>query len=358
MPLHLLLGRRPAYFRLHSQLHEITGILRRFIPLLFMILPALAWAMAGKGGTVPAYKPDRGPFKVAVRRSVELPFPDLDKNLSLRISFPLSADDSQQFPVIIFSHGGRCSRDRYAEFSAHWASHGYIVIQPAHMDSSSLPPPKMRGMQMMDESVRTRRLDMRFILDNFDVIQVLVPELSGKLDAEHVAASGHSMGGGTAMGVTGLVMEDRRNGAPFGMQDERFDVLLLITNPGNSPMMPDDPWRMVTLPTFVATGTNDFSGLVKHIKKKESIYKFAGRPEFSDTPNHYLFIDDMDHYLGGLICKEIEGNEPDVEAATIINGVSTAFLDAYLKGDAKALDFLNGAQMPSTASSRARLELR
>jgi hypothetical protein len=314
--------------------------------------------MAGKADVMGAYKPEPGPYAVEIRPSVELPFPDLDKNLSLRISFPVPVDDQERYPVIIFSHGGRCWRERYAEFTAHWASHGYIVIQPAHMDSSSLPPPKIRGMQMMNESVRTRRLDMRFILDSFNKIQALVPELSGKLDAEHVAAAGHSLGGGTAMAVTGLVMEDRRNGIPFGMKDDRFDVLLLITNPGNSPMMPDDPWRMVVLPTFVATGTNDFSSLVKHIKKKDSIYKFSGDAVFSDTPNHYLFIDEMNHYLGGLICKEIDDDEPDIEAATVINGVSTAFLDAYLKSDDTALDFLNGTEMPSTASSRARLELR
>ena len=315
-------------------------------------------SIAGPGAPVNAYKPSRGPYAVVVEDSVLLPFPDLDKTLSLRISFPLSTDSIELYPVVIFSHGGRCSRDRYTDFAEHWASHGYIVIQPAHMDSSSIPPPDIRGMEMMNESVRTRRLDMRFILDEFDEIQKLVPEIDGRLDAEHVAASGHSLGGGTAMAVTGVVMEDRRGGAPFGVNDERFDALLLITNPGNSPMMPEDPWRMASLPTFVATGTNDYSSLIRHIKKSESIFKFPDDAVFSETPNHYLFVDDMNHYLGGLICKELEDDEPDYEAAEVINGVSTAFLDAYLKDDALALEFLNATQMPSSASARAKLELR
>ena len=315
-------------------------------------------SIAGQGAPVNAYKPSRGPYAVVVEDSVLLPFPDLDKTLSLRISFPLSTDSIELYPVVIFSHGGRCSRDRYTDFAEHWASHGYIVIQPAHMDSSSIPPPDIRGMEMMNESVRTRRLDMRFILDEFDEIQKLVPEIDGRLDAEHVAASGHSLGGGTAMAVTGVVMEDRRGGAPFGVNDERFDALLLITNPGNSPMMPEDPWRMASLPTFVATGTNDYSSLIRHIKKSESIFKFPDDAVFSETPNHYLFVDDMNHYLGGLICKELEDDEPDYEAAEVINGVSTAFLDAYLKDDALALEFLNATQMPSSASARAKLELR
>ena len=315
-------------------------------------------ALAGQVDISRAYKPTRGPYAVEVKDSVALPFPDLDKNLSLRISFPVSKDAVELYPVVIFSHGGRCLRERYADFAEHWASHGYIVIQPAHMDSRSIPPPKIRGMQMMNESVRTRRLDMRFILDAFGEIQKLVPEIDGRLDAEHVAASGHSLGGGTAMAVTGLVMEDRREGIPFGMRDDRFDALLLITNPGNSPMMPDDPWRMVSLPTFVATGTNDYSSLVRHINKSESIFKFPDGAVFAETPNHYLFIDDMNHYLGGLICKELKDDEPDYAAAELISGVSTAFLDAYLKDSAMALEFLNATKMPPSASPRARLELR
>jgi fermentation-respiration switch protein FrsA (DUF1100 family) len=315
-------------------------------------------AIAGQADVGQAYKPKAGPYLVGVKGSVMLPFSDLEKDLSLRISFPVSTNKTELYPVVIFSHGGRCSRDRYTDFAEHWASHGYIVIQPAHMDSSSIPLPKIRGMQMMNESVRTRRLDMRFILDAFGEIQKLVPEIDGRLDAERVAASGHSLGGGTAMSVTGLVMEDRREGIQFGMNDERFDALLLITNPGNSPMMPDDPWRMVSLPTFVATGTNDFSSLVRHIKKNQSIYKFPDDAAFSETPNHYLFIDDMNHYLGGLICKELEDDKPDYEAATVINGVSTAFLDAYLKDSERALEFLNAMQMPPSTSARAKLELR
>jgi hypothetical protein len=335
--------------------------MRRFIGsiIIFAIgLQLSGVAMAGRGEISSAYKPARGPYAVEVEDSVLLPFPDLDKTLSLRISFPVSTNSIESFPVVVFSHGGRCSRDRYTDFAEHWASHGYIVIQPAHMDSSSIPPPKIRGMQMMNESVRTRRLDMRFILDAFDEIQKLVPQIDGRLDAEHVAASGHSLGGGTAMAVTGVVMEDRRGGAPFGVNDDRFDALLLITNPGNSPMMPDDPWRMASLPTFVATGTNDFSSLIQHITKSESIFKFPDGAVFSETPNHYLFIDDMNHYLGGLICKELEDDEPDYEAAEVINGVSTAFLDAYLKDDAVALEFLNATQLPASASARAKLEVR
>ena len=299
---------------------------------------------AGQSERAPdqAYQPAPGFYEVGRAESVQLPFPELDKQLDLTVTYPAAADES--FPAVVFSHGGRCSRDRYRFFADHWASHGYVVIQPAHLDSSSLPSPKIRGMQMMNEAVRTRRLDMVHILDSLERIAALVPGFDGRIDAARVAASGHSMGGGTAMSVTGLVMVDPSSDTEFGFLDERFDALLLITDPGNSPMMPDDPWRAVALPTLIATGTNDFSGLVRHIKKSKSVYRFPDDFVFAESANHYLFIDDMDHYMGGLICKPRDGDMPDGDAARIIGGVSVAFLDAYLKDDERARRFLEESE--------------
>ena len=63
----------------------------------------------------------------------------------------------------------------------------------------------------------------------------------------------------------------------------------------------------------------------------------------------------MNHYLGGLICKELEADQPDHEAATEINGVSTAFLDAYLKQDAPARAFLRNSRVSDATNGRAEL---
>ena len=302
-----------------------------------------------------AFKPEAGPYAIMVEPSLALPYPLLEKDLFLRVTYP-ETDAADSFPLIIFSHGGRCSRDAYAGFADHWASHGYVVIQPAHMDSISIPPSDIRGMQMMNTAVRTRRMDLPYIIDSIGTIEQISPQLKGRIDRERIVAAGHSLGGATAMAVTGVIMVDPSSGEEFGLLDERFDALLLITNPGNSPLMPDDPWRFVELPTFVATGTNDVSGLARAIKK-ESVFQFPEGAEFATTPNHYLFINELDHYMGGYICKPRPGEEPDNDAGRIINGVSVAFLDAYLKGDANAQAFLDAEKMPTT-EPRATLSIK
>jgi hypothetical protein len=302
-----------------------------------------------------AFKTEPGPHSPVVASPVALEYPDLEKDLMLRITFP---DSPGEYPVIIFSHGGRCSRDKYTDFAGHWASHGYVVIQPAHLDSSSLRRAKaLGGTQLMAEADRTRRLDMVHILDSLERIQDLVPGLAGKIDKERIVAAGHSLGGGTALTVTGLVLVNPRDGATMGFVDDRFDALLLISDPGNSPLMPTDPWRAVALPTFIATGTDDFSGIARRIKSGFS-YEFSADVNFADTPNHYLFIDGMDHYLGGLICKDDAPGEPDYEALRIINGASTAFLDAYLKDNTVALAALSANRMPESAGPRPTIGLR
>ena len=82
-----------------------------------------------------AYQPMRGPHEVEIVNPVTLAFPDLDKQLPLRIGYPA---EEGRYPLIVFSHGGRLSKDDYADITDHWVSHGYIVIQPTHMDSASL----------------------------------------------------------------------------------------------------------------------------------------------------------------------------------------------------------------------------
>jgi fermentation-respiration switch protein FrsA (DUF1100 family) len=203
--------------------------------------------------------------------------------------------------------------------------------------------------------VYSRRLDMQHILDSLDAIGILVPELSGRLDPDRLIASGHSMGGATAMAVSGLKLKNNVNGRVDGFEEDRFDALLLIGDPGTRGFMPDAPWRAISIPTLIVTGTNDRG---QKIDESRMQFEIADPASISDTPNHYLFITDMDHYLGGLVCRsDIEG-EPDYDALEIARDVSTAFLDAYMQGNDEAVRFLGGEELPALTGGRASLEMR
>lgn len=299
------------------------------------------------------YQAEPGGFEIAVQNPLLLDFPELDKQLPLRIAYPVTAGS---YPVIVFSHGGGSSKDHYSLLADHWAAHGYVVILPTHQDSRSLgfSIRQAPGEEVL-QITNTRRLDMRHILDSFDEIETSVPGLNGKMDPQRLVAAGHSMGGATALAVTGLVLIDKHSGNVSSFSEDRFDALLLIGDPGNRSFNPPGPWRAVAVPAFIATGTNDRGA---NFGPTSFQFSFADDIEFPDTPNHYLFIENMDHYLGGLICCAVEGGQPDYESVQIIAGTSTAFLDRYVKDDETASTLIAPGTINRLTGGRATMELR
>lgn len=303
-----------------------------------------------------AYKPNAGSHEVVVR-SLQLPFPALDKDLPLRVAFPA---EPGAYPVIVFSHGNGSSKDLYSVYADHWVSHGYVVIQPTHMDSKSLGG-SMRNMnyEKMAAISDSRRRDMRYIVDSLERLDKQVVGLAGKMDMQRLVVAGHSMGAATAMRLAGLVLVDPPNETAIDYRDDRFSALLLVSDPGNNRLIPENPWRGVPVPTFIATGSNDFGGMPGRSRQSfAAAAKFPNGAVMSDTPNHYLFVDGMDHYLGGLICKDDVPGPHDHDALRIVSGVSTAFLDAYMKADESALQFLQSGELSGLSNGRASLELR
>ncbi|SVB01646.1 uncharacterized protein METZ01_LOCUS154500, partial [marine metagenome] len=190
-----------------------------------------------------------------------LKFQELNKQLPVRISYPIG---KIRFPVIVFSHGNGSKGDMYKGFTDYWASHGYVVIQPTHMDSESLgfqtKRDNMREMyQQMLQVTDTRRQDMSFIVDSLDLIETIVPDLKDKLDRTSLVAAGHSMGAATAMIVAGMTLLNPQDGYAETSDETRFKVLLMISDPGTMALMPEEPWKGVRVPTLISTGTKDFS---------------------------------------------------------------------------------------------------
>jgi hypothetical protein len=62
--------------------------------------------------------------------------------------------------------------------------------------------------------------------------------------------------------------------------------------------------------------------------------------------------------MGGLICNPDLGGPPDPAAVAIVRAMTTAFLDAYIKHDASALEFLQTADVSSRTNGQARAQYR
>jgi predicted dienelactone hydrolase len=53
----------------------------------------------------------------------------------VRVTAPTAGSD---LPVIVLSHGFGLSMDSYAPLVDFWTGHGFVVIQPTHLDSRTL----------------------------------------------------------------------------------------------------------------------------------------------------------------------------------------------------------------------------
>jgi len=148
------------------------------------------------------------PTRVISVSPVVLSAPGRAVDLQMRISAPATG---RELPIILLSHGqGRSnnlsSLNGYGPLANFWAAQGFVVIQPTHLSSKTLSlDPKTSGAPLF---WRSRVEDMKYIIDQLDVIESSIPEIKGRLDQGRIAVTGHSMGGHTAGMLLGAQLTD------------------------------------------------------------------------------------------------------------------------------------------------------
>ena len=167
------------------------------------------------------------PTPVISVKPVVLSAPGRGEDLQVRVSAPTIGSE---LPVIVFSHGFGWSLDGYNPLVDYWTAHGFVVIQPTHLDSRTLnlPPDDPRTPLIW----RFRVEDMKCILDQLDFIETSVPGLNGRLDRSRIVAAGHSWGGQTASMLLGARVLDAEGKEGEDMSDSRIKAGVLLATPG------------------------------------------------------------------------------------------------------------------------------
>ena len=129
---------------------------------------------------------------------------------------------------------------------------------------------------------------------------------------------------------------------------------------GEMPQMAEGSFGEVPGPVLVTGGTLDLGNI-----GGPTIYPWEWRMSaFGLTPpgdKYSVVLEEGDHYLGGLICREDRGGSDnkggahDEEGMKIFAGATTAFLDAWLNNDAAAKQFfMNFESHAAITAGRAR----
>ena len=316
-----------------------------------IVLPPVQSLTASEADLQALYGFDRGPYAVQAIDVIELPREGAPLDVS--VFYP---DADGQFPLILFSHGNFSSRDQYNSLIHHWVSHGYTVIAPDHLDSGGTAAGIWAMTRHGKDGVLIQRPeDLTFILDEIEQFQMLAPEFFGRVDQANIAAAGHSFGAFSAQMLGGSTAVHPKSGAVIAHDDARIKAIVAISPPGPMfDMITETSWHGLRLPQIVTTGTWDVEARFWPEWQLHAMsYWNAPMGE-----NYLLVTEGADHYFGNLICRLDRGADSQHDALNMALSTTTAFLDAYVKGETEAYEYLNGMKMTDVTDGFSKLSRR
>jgi predicted dienelactone hydrolase len=276
------------------------------------------------------------------------------------------------YPLVVFSHGFSTNAAWYSNIIEHYASYGFIVLAPEHVEHFDF-----EWSELWSASIDRPR-DIKETLDYAEQMNSSSGEMAGLIDMQHVAVAGHSYGGYTALAMAGaqydlaaynarcaqlpaddpnaflcapIVPKEAEMAARAGLDpmteglwpsfgDPR--VTAIIPMAGDSYLFDKTGLSKITVPMIAIGGTADTG----------TPYDWGSKPSYdnvSSTKKALVTLEGAEHAITtsceGMpwmsetpfyqwICFDPVWDKD--RGLDLINHFSTAFLLAELKGDADA----------------------
>jgi predicted dienelactone hydrolase len=305
------------------------------------------------------YGNNPGPSPVGVIPDVNLNDAQRGRDIRITIEYPTRGGSH---PLIVVSHGSGLSNRSYPGLTSHWASYGYVVIRVSHADNDT-------NIDAMTTALwRDRVRDVTFTLDSLTSLAERYPELQGKIDATKIGVAGHARGAVTALMLGGL----RTFPGAVTFSDPRIKAVVAM-----SPAGPQQAWGLtnesfaeVRLPALFMTGSRDTGATeTETVEWRQQAFQLAPAGDkwlvtiegaaastFTGTaaplPRDTIGNVTSGTRIGGALPPQAEqermnrarnaGSSQRVLFGQV-RALALAFFDTYLKGDAKAREFLQEA---------------
>jgi predicted dienelactone hydrolase len=261
------------------------------------------------------------------------------RDIPVRIYLPASRAPA---PVVLFSHGLGGTRTGSSYLGLHWAARGYVAVflqHPGSDDSVWRDKPLTQRMAAMNRAASLEN----FLLRVQDVGAVLnqleawnsepTNALAGRL-GKQIGMSGHSFGAVTTQAVSGqsFLIGGQR------LTDPRIKAAIVFSPSTPRRGSAEQAFGEVKIPWLLMTGTKDLSPIGQaDMKSRLGVY-----PALRGAPKYELVLHNAEHsaFTDRALPGDQEPRNPNHHR--VILALSTAFWDAYLRGDAHALAWLHG----------------
>jgi predicted dienelactone hydrolase len=263
-----------------------------------------------------------------------------DRDIPVRVYLPAKTAAA---PVVLFSHGLGGSRAGSAFLGEHWAARGYAAVflqHPGSDDSVWRDTPEADRMQALKQAASLKNFifrveDVRAALDQLALWNAdKSNSLASRLDMKKIGMSGHSFGAITTEAVSGETMPV--NGQEF--TDPRIQAAIIFSPSASRSLSADEAFGAVKIPWLLMTGTKDVVSIGSEtVESRLSVY-----PALHGAPKYQVVLFNAEHsvFTERALPGDHEPRNPNHHR--VILALSTAFWDAYLRGDAGALAWLNG----------------
>ncbi|MGJ8725625.1 MAG: alpha/beta hydrolase family protein [Roseibacillus sp.] len=259
-----------------------------------------------------------------------------EREVPLKVYLP---ESEKAAPVVLLSHGLGGSREVGSFLGEQWASRGFVVVAMQHVGSDDSVWKEERVSRRRSkltaaangQTFQDRMRDVPATLDQLEKWQLESGHfLEGRMDLEKVGIGGHSYGAKTVQALAGQTFG--RLGKLY--HDERIDAALAL-----SPSPPrmggaEKAFGQISLPMMLMTGTKDGSpiGSASPEERREVF------PALSEGEKFQLVLKDAEHHA--FSDTGMRGQKQNPNHHLVIQGLSTAFWEAYLTESEEAQQWL------------------
>ncbi len=268
------------------------------------------------------------------------------RDLPIRAYLPTGTNAA---PVVLFSHGLGGNREGAAYLGRHWAARGYVAVflqHPGSDDGVWRNQPQLERHRALREAASgpnflLRVQDVPAVLDQLARWQDTTNHpLAGRMNLERVGMSGHSFGAVTTQAVSGQTAPG--GGQPFTDRRIRAAIAFSPSEPARG--SPAQAFGKVAIPWLLMTGTKDVARLggttigAASVAQRLSVF-----PALPPGSKYELVLHEAQHsaFTDRALPGDSGPRNPNHHRAIL--ALSTAFWDAYLKGDAAARAWLDGS---------------